>query len=230
MRAPSNTLLAFAAAAVALVAFSSTVHKQALFSKNSVREHAEAHVNDLQSVAREGDILFQELQSAQCSAVKAATKSRYSHCGILLRHRGRLMVFEATYPTVRYSDPEEWIAAGKDGHFVLKRLRGADTALGDEVLRRMREYATAQQGKRYDEVFEWGDDRMYCSELVWKIYAHGTGAEVGTVQQLRDFDLAHPAVAPVVARRYGTDIPYSQTVISPAAIFHSPLLQEVAAH
>ena len=50
------------------------------------------------------------------------------------------------------------------------------------------------QGKPYDLSFEWSDDRIYCSELAWKIYDRGLGLRVGRLQKLRDFDLSDPAV------------------------------------
>jgi uncharacterized protein YycO len=37
--------------------------------------------------------------------------------------------------------------------------------------------------------FEWSDDRMYCSELVWKIYFEATGIAIGSLQQLKEFNL-----------------------------------------
>ena len=32
--------------------------------------------------------------------------------------------------------------------------------------------------KDYDLYFEWSDDKIYCSELVWKIYKNGADIEL----------------------------------------------------
>lgn len=74
-------------------------------------------------------------------------------------------------------------------------------------------------GKAYDMTFEWSDDRIYCSELVWKLYKECTNIEVGTLKKLGDFDLSHPLVAHKVKERYGDKVPLNETVIAPADIF-----------
>lgn len=123
----------------------------------------------------------------------------------------------------------DWIARGKNGHFVVKRLR--DTrVLTPAVLKRMRTTGDRYRGKNYDLYFEWNDDRIYCSELVWKIYKQGAGVEIGGLQKLREFDLSHEAVRAKMRERYGNRIPRNEPVISPAAMFDSPVLVEVTRH
>jgi hypothetical protein len=51
-------------------------------------------------------------------------------------------------------------------------------------------------GRSYDLYFGWADDRIYCSELIWKVYERWLHRRLGQLQQLRDFDLSHPAVQP----------------------------------
>lgn len=79
-------------------------------------------------------------------------------------------------------------------------------------------------GKSYDLTFEWSDDKMYCSELIWKIYKQSTGLEIGKLQKLKDFDLTNKFVKEKMQERYGENIPGEEIVISPAAIFDSELL------
>ena len=50
----------------------------------------------------DGDIIFQNSDSAQTPAIQLATKSKYSHCGVLLFKDGKPFVFEAA-SRVRYS-------------------------------------------------------------------------------------------------------------------------------
>ena len=85
------------------------------------------------------------------------------------------------------------------------------------------------QGKNYDLAFDWSDERIYCSELVWKLYQRAAGIEIGRLVQLKDFDLTSPAVVAKLKDRYGTAIPMEETVISPAAMFEDPKLITVCA-
>jgi uncharacterized protein YycO len=80
------------------------------------------------------------------------------------------------------------------------------------------------KGKNYDMTFEWSDDKMYCSELIWKVYQRATGIEIGKLEKLSAFDLTSEVVKNKMKERYGDDIPMGEKVISPAAIFDSELL------
>ena len=82
-------------------------------------------------------------------------------------------------------------------------------------------------GKNYDFTFGWSDDRIYCSELVWKIYKRALGIELGKTQKLKEFNLNNAIVRKKLEERYKGNIPYEETVISPAAIFESDYLETV---
>ena len=119
---------------------------------------------------RNGDIIFQTSESRQSEAIQLATKSPYSHMGIVFVENGEAMVFEAVEP-VRVTPLADWIARGMNGDFVVKRLKEAEKILTPETMRRMKEIGESRfLGRHYDKYFEWSDDRIYCSELVWKIY------------------------------------------------------------
>lgn len=175
---------------------------------------------------RDGDVIFQTSLSNQSLAIQRATKSPYSHMGIIFLRDGRPYVLEAS-ATVRFTPLAKWIQHGRDGRFVLKRLKDADARLTPDVVEKLRAAAQTFMGRPYDLTFEWSDDRIYCSELVWKIYQRGAGIEIGTLQTMKDFDLTSPAVAAKLRERFGDRIPLNETVISPAAMFDSPLLTTV---
>ena len=177
----------------------------------------------LSLMLHDGDIIFHESRSAQSRAIQLATKSRYSHMGILYRDGDRWFVYEAVQP-VKLTPLDEWIRRGKDGHFVVKRLRDP---LAAATLRRMKAIGERYRGRGYDLYFEWSDERIYCSELVWKIYKQGAGIELGRLQKLREFDLSHPAVRAKMRERYGNRVPANEPVISPAAMFNAKELVEV---
>ena len=173
-----------------------------------------------------GDIVFQTSRSAQSKAIQLATKSRYSHMGVVYMREGVPYVLEAVQP-VKLTRLSTWVARGEGNHFVVKRLRDADAILTDETLRKMRDVGESFIGKDYDAYFEWSDQRIYCSELVWKVYDRGAGVRLGKVQTLGDFDLSNPLVQSRVAERYGAHPPTQERVISPAAMFDAPQLETV---
>ncbi len=115
-----------------------------------------------------GDIIFHTSKSSQSATIQLVTKSRYSHMGIIYIRDGHPVVFEAVEP-VKATPLNEWVARGEGGHYVVKRLADASTLLSPEALMRMQEVGEGFAGKHYDPCFEWSDERIYCSELVWKI-------------------------------------------------------------
>lgn len=173
---------------------------------------------------KNGDIIFQTSNSSQSVAVQRATHSRYSHMGIIFVRHGHPYVFEAS-ATVRATPLAKWIAHGVGGKAVIKRLR---KELTKTQVKRLKATARTFAGKRYDLTFEWSDTRMYCSELVWKIYHRALGIRIGKRQHLRDFDLSDPAVRAKIKERYGDRVPMSEVVISPASMFNSPKLRVVS--
>jgi hypothetical protein len=159
-------------------------------------------------------------------AIQLATKSPYSHMGIVYLRDGKPFVFEAVQP-VKLTPLDEWVGRGEGRHFVVKRLRGAETRLDVETLQKMRAVGEQLAGKDYDPYFEWSDDRIYCSELVWKVFERGAGIELGERQTIAAFDLSHPAVQQKVRERYGDRVPLDEVVVSPAAIFDASQLETV---
>lgn len=174
---------------------------------------------------REGDIVFQTSRSSQSKAIQLATKSPWSHMGVVVQEQGRWMVLEAVEP-VKLTPIEAWIRRGVDGHAVAKRLKRADALLTPRARTTMRRIGREFMGRHYDLTFEWDDRRLYCSELVWKLYKRGVGVEVGKLEHLEAFDLSHPVVRRKMQERYGHHIPLSMPVVSPAAIYDSPELVE----
>ena len=169
---------------------------------------------------RDGDIIFHTSRSAQSAAIQRATHSPYSHVGIIFLRDGKPFVFEAI-ATVRYTPLDAWVARGEGRRYVVKRLKTVLTPAQSAKLR-----ATARQfeGKPYDLYFEWSDERIYCSELVWKLYEQALGVKLGALQKLREFDLSDPEVRTRMRERYGSSVPLDESVISPGAQFDSPLL------
>lgn len=175
---------------------------------------------------RNGDIIFQETQSGQAEAVKRATRSKYSHVGLIYFKKDRAYVFEAVQP-VKLTPLAGFIAHGVNKKYVVKRLKNPDILTQDIQLKMERE-ARSHVGKNYDWVFGWSDDRIYCSELVWKIYRQGAGVTLAAPMKLREFNLDDPVVKKKLKERYGDKVPLEEPAVSPGQIFDSPLLVTVA--
>lgn len=182
-------------------------------------------VNKTVSKFKEGDLIFQTSESKQCEAVRIATNSKFSHCGIIYNINGEWFVFEAVQP-VKLTPLEDWIKQGKDSKYMVKRLKD-DSVLKPEVLQKMKDYSEQFDGKDYDAYFEWTDDRIYCSELIWKIYKNAGGIELSQLKELKDFNLTDARVQKILKERYGNNIPLKEIVVAPSDIADSDILKTV---
>ncbi|PWA08681.1 YiiX family permuted papain-like enzyme [Flavobacterium laiguense] len=182
-------------------------------------------VNPLDKI-QEGDMIFQTSQSKQCEAIKIATNSKFSHCGIVFIQDGKKYVFEAVQP-VKYTPLEVWITHGKENRFVVTRLKNASTLLSPETIKKMKAYGNQLNNKSYDLYFEWSDDKIYCSELIWKIYKNGAGIELCPLQKLKDFNLKNPKVQAILAERYGNNIPLDENVVAPSNLESSKIVTTI---
>lgn len=173
-----------------------------------------------------GDIIFQTSKSSQSKAIQVATKSKYSHMGLIYETGGQYYVYEAVQP-VKLTKLNEWIKRGEDSHYVVKRLKDSSRVLTEATVKKMKNVGERFKGKSYDIYFEWSDDKIYCSELVWKIYKEALDIEIGQLQQLREFDLTDDIVKDKMKERYGDKIPLDENVISPATMFDSDKLETI---
>src|SRR5690554_1535414 len=170
-----------------------------------------------------GDIIFQTSTSGQSKAIQIATGSKYSHMGIIYKLGNDFFVYEAVQP-VKLTPLNDWINRGENGHYVVKRIKKSESLLNPETLTKMKQIGEKYSGKDYYLYFEWSDSRIYCSELVWKIYKEAVGLEIGKLEKLSDFNLTDKAVKQKLAERYGDNIPDDELVISPASMFNSDQL------
>ncbi|MBI5539590.1 MAG: YiiX family permuted papain-like enzyme [Bacteroidia bacterium] len=192
-------------------------------TENIVGINKSTEKQEISSKLKDGDIIFQSSSSGQSQAIQIATKSKYSHVGIIYIQNNEIKVLEAVQP-VQLTNLEKWIDRGDNNHYVVKRLKNAETVLTPEIISKMKELGNSFLGKNYDITFEWSDENMYCSELVWKLYKRITDIEIGKLDKLKNFELSHPIVQKKMNERYGNKIPYEENVISPAAIFNSDKL------
>jgi hypothetical protein len=203
------------------------VNKKSIDKKHRLELETQAlPILDTRNQIQTGDIIFQTSLSEQSEAIQLATKSKYSHCGIIYKKGDAYQVFEAVQP-VKYTPLDEWINRGKNGEYVIKRLINADSILTPDNLNKMKQVEKAFKGKPYDMTFEWTDDKIYCSELIWKIYKRGAGIEICKLERLRDFDLTNKKFKIKMTERYKDKIPLDALVVSPKSLFESTLFRTI---
>jgi hypothetical protein len=173
---------------------------------------------------REGDIVFQGNAGPQSDAVRAATGSPYTHCGLVFKKDGEFMVLEAIHP-VQVTTLERFIERSLPGSFHARRLKHlvapASFAIG-------REWAIEQAGLPYDLQFQWDDKKLYCSEFVWKAYDKA-GVKLCERRPFRSYNLQAPAVKKIIDQRYGglDKLPLDEPAVAPGDLADSPILMEV---
>jgi hypothetical protein len=176
---------------------------------------------------RDGDLVFQTSRSGQSAAVALATRSRLTHMGIVFLERGEPWVLEAVEP-VKRTRFDAWKRRGEGGRVWVKRLRDAEAVLTPEVVRRMRKLGQSWIGRHYDLQFRWDDERLYCSELAYKLYERAGGISIGKVERAGQMALGHPEVQRKLRERFGA-VRFSpeEPVVTPQAMFDDPRLVPV---
>ena len=174
-------------------------------------------------VPQDGDIVFHESSSRQSPIIKLAQNSKWTHCGIVFHIGDKAYVYEAVEP-VKYTPLTDWIARGKGGVYCAKRL---DNPLPAQTIEKMKAVGAKYKGKHYDTLFQWSDNKIYCSELIWKIYSQGADIELCPPEKFSDFPISNPIVKKLIKERYGDKFDPSEQLVSPNALYKSKLLKEV---
>jgi len=190
-----------------------------LFTAFQVKLHQTA------PVYKTGDIIFQNSHSSQSEAIKLATHSKFSHVGVIVLKNNQPFVLEAVEP-VSLTPLKTWIARGDQSYFEVKRPKQS-LPVNAVVQKKLDSLQKIYLSKHYDIPFQWTDDKLYCSELVWKLYQQVYGLELCPTRALKDFDLSSSLVQMALTERYGKNIPMEEQVVSPEDLYRSPLLQPI---
>ncbi len=167
-----------------------------------------------------GDLVFETSRSEQSAAIQLASGSRWSHVGIVDRAGDEVVVLEALGKVAR-TPWEAWTRrARRGGDVLVLRPRGLTVA------QRRAAVAAARRllGRPYDARFGWGDERIYCSELVVKAYERGAGVSYGRRERLGDLHLGGLEAA--IEKRWGR-IPRDLVLVTPASLAEDPRLARV---
>ena len=170
---------------------------------------------------KDGDIIFQTTSGQTGKAIQLATHSQYNHCGVLFFENNKWVVYEAVQP-VKKTSLKEFNARGKG---TVKRL--TNNSLSKDKIDKLKTLFKTYEHKNYDEAFNWSDEQIYCSELVYKLYNNALHIELCKPRKLSDFDLNNPLVKEKLNEKYGNKIPLNEPMVSPQDIFSSELLSIV---
>lgn len=168
-----------------------------------------------------GDLVFETSSSSQSAGIQWATRSRWSHVGIVEVSPDGTAVIEALGKVSR----TPWNAwsrrARRNGRFLVLRPKGLAPAQRAAAV----EHARAFLGRRYDPRFGWGDDRIYCSELVVKAYERGAAISLGRRERLGDLRLS--GIEGALEKRWGGPVPKDLVLVTPASIAEDARLVRV---
>jgi hypothetical protein len=169
-----------------------------------------------------GDLVFETSSSAQSAAIQWATASRWSHVGIVeVSPRGEATVLEALGKVTRTPWARWRSRARRGGDVLVLRPRGLTAAQRAAAATAARRFL----GRPYDARFGWGDEKIYCSELVVKAYERGAGVSLGRRERLRDLRLA--GIEGAAAKRWGGPLPRDLVLVTPASIAEDGRLEVV---
>jgi hypothetical protein len=173
---------------------------------------------------REGDVIFQSLpRGALVNAIEGATHSPWSHCGIVARdQRGQWIVYEALNG-VEATPLRSFLMRSRGDRYAIYRWREALQAKVPAMLDEVR----AMVGRPYDIRYRMDDEKIYCSELIYKACRSATGQAPGKLVALGELDWGEYVA--LIERLEGGPVPVDRAMITPrdlAAAWQLELVRE----
>jgi len=185
-------------------------------------------------VLKSGDLVFQTIKTGQTLAVAAASRSAYTHVGIVkIDENGAALVVEAVGP-VREVPLEKWITQGVFDRIAVMRLNGLTEKQAEKILTAAEKY----YGRPYDFFFLFDKENIYCSELVHYAFKEGANIDIGKIQEVSELHINNFAVQKLIKKRWQNYKPcyekrakafsaclpiiLSQKLITPTSIANDP--------
>lgn len=202
-----------------------------------------------------GDLLFQDLDCGPtCDAIEAVTQGvdgyHLSHIGLvvdrltaaehsashdaLARSDADWFVLEALSAGVILTPLPDFLARSEDASGNPKVMVGRLLPAHQPLVPGAVERGLSYLGTRYDDYFEIGDDALYCSEMIYLIFA--TAPDGRSIFELAPMTFRSPesgAFFPAWVQYYqrlGRPIPEGKPGINPAAISRAPVLRVIHAY
>jgi len=180
---------------------------------------------------RSGDLIFQDLDCGpMCDAIEEVTTgykgNRFSHVGLVHETDSALMVIEAVGGGVRQIPLDSFMHRTAHTMYV-GRVKKPYRHLIPEAMA----FALRQLGKPYDDAFIYGNDKYYCSELIYDAFkAANQDKDFFTLEPMTFKQPGAAAFYPVWINYYrelGTEIPEGKPGCNPGGLSRSPRLDIV---
>ena len=163
---------------------------------------------------RPGDIIFQDIHGKLFRVIEEVSGSRLTHCGIIVRKDGELYVLEAIGP-VMLTPLKEWVHRGIGSRFAVVRLKPSFRKAIPDIIRAGYTYLN----RPYDIQYEWDDEKIYCSELVYKAVEDATGQRLAELVRLGDLSWQrHQTFIRTIS---GGDLPLDRRMVTPGDLADS---------
>lgn len=143
-----------------------------------------------------GDIIFQSSSSNQSYAIMWASKSLYSHVGVIDVEGNKKYVIEAV-ATVRRTPLDAWIKRGRMGRYAVFRYKDLADSKKQQIIGAAKDLI----GRKYDLFFTSHNDEIYCSELV-DLAFQKAGVPIGERQKIKDLDVDNLVVRNIAKKRW----------------------------
>ena len=184
-----------------------------------------AYTGYLKYEPRDGDVVFQSLPPGPVVwAIEGVTKSPYSHCGIVAKKDGQWVVYEAL-GKVRVTPLKEFLFRGRGGGFVVYRLRDPHKEHIPETLACCESYL----GRPYDIRYRLDDEKIYCSELIWKAFRDATdGQQLGDLKKFGEMNWQ--PYETLIKQIEGGEVPVDREMITPVELARARQLEPVFSH
>ena len=174
---------------------------------------------------QEGDVLFQSLpRSALVNAIEGVSRSPFSHCGIVGRENGEWVVYEA-YRKVQVTPLRTFLFRGRNKGFAVYRLKAESQPFVPTPLTAAKTFL----GRPYDVRYRLDDERIYCSELIYKAFQEASGGQrLGKLVRLGDMNW-RPYKATIELFEEGP-VPLEREMITPKDLAGAEQFELVTAH
>ncbi len=169
----------------------------------------------------EGDVVFQSFpHDPLTDTIEGVSESPYSHCGMVMKQDGAWSVIEAVGP-VMITPMDDWVDRGRNHAFAVFRFREKYRKLVPQMI----EAAKTFLGRPYDIHYEMGDEKIYCSELLYKAFKKASGEDLGKVERLEKLNWK-PYEA-FIRKIEGGKLPLDRAMITPRAVTEAPQVEKV---
>lgn len=184
------------------------------------------------SKLKQGDLLFKDTQNnSLSSAIKEVTPSldkySFSHVGVAFQEDGEWKVLEAIPKAgVRITPLGAFLSPAKGE--IIKVVAGRLKKNYPFDFQKLITYGKSQLGKSYDKAFVWNEERFYCSELVFQMFANAGQQQAFAPQPMtfkeKGTEQFHPTWV-LYYQNLGVEIPEGALGINPNAMAKSKSVQ-----